>query len=223
MNRIIVIEGTDCSGKKTQTKLLINHLLKDGIPVHPFSFPNYDSPTGKIIGGAYLGKKEYGTCVFKEGACQVDSKVASLYYAADRKYNLPILLKLLEQGNLILDRYVESNMAYQGAKIKDKTKRLELYDWLANLEYNLLKLPKPDITIFLYVPYEFIKKLRENRLELDQHEINDDYLKQSENAYLELSKLHHYYIVHCVKNGILRSKEDIHQEIYEYIKKSISH
>ena len=222
MNQMIVIEGTDCSGKETQAKLLVDHFMKDGIPTYYFSFPHYDSPTGKIIGGTYLGKKEYGDSVFKEGAVQVDSKVASLYYAADRKYNLPVLRNLLSKGNLILNRYVESNMAHQGAKIKSKRERLQLYKWLENLEYKLLELPRPDITIFLYVPYEFIKELKKNRLELDQHEINDEYLKKCEDVYLELSNLRHYHIIQCVENGKLRSIEDIHQEIYGYIKEKIN-
>lgn len=221
MNKIIVIEGTDCSGKETQSNLLLEHLKKDNIKINKFSFPNYDSATGKIIGGPYLGKNQFGLCFFEEGAIHVDPKVASLYYAADRKYNLPILVDLLKQGHLLLDRYVESNMAHQGGKIFDSKERINLYCWLEDLEYHLLELPKPDITIFLYMPYEYACELKKNRSELDQHELNEEHLKNAEKAYLELANLHHYKIIHCVKDGILRTKEDIHEEIYHYIKEKI--
>lgn len=221
MNKLIVIEGTDCSGKETQTKLLMEHLKKDNIPVQRFSFPNYTSPTGKIVGGSYLGKESIGKCLFEEGAVNVDPKVASLYYAADRKYNVLLLEKILKDSNLILDRYVESNMAHQGGKIKSKEERFKMYEWLEQLEYGLLELPKPDIVIFLYVPHEYAMELEKNRTELDQHEQSKDHLKSSEEAYLELADLHQYKKINCIKDGKLRTIEDIHKEIYQYIKEKI--
>ena len=87
MGKIIVIEGTDCSGKETQSKMLVEKLKEKGYKVKRMSFPMYESPTGKIVGGAYLGKKEIGPCLFEEGAVNVDPEVASLYYAADRRYH----------------------------------------------------------------------------------------------------------------------------------------
>ena len=86
--KLIVVEGTDCSGKETQTNLMIEKLTKLGNRVEKFSFPNYQSPTGKIIGGPYLGKGYIGDSWFTEGAPKVEPKVAALYYAADRKYNI---------------------------------------------------------------------------------------------------------------------------------------
>ena len=86
MGKIILIEGTDCSGKETQSKMLIDALKEEGYQVESFDFPHYDSPTGRIIGGPYLGKKEICDGWFPEGAANVDAKVASLYYAADRRY-----------------------------------------------------------------------------------------------------------------------------------------
>lgn len=81
--KIIVIEGTDCSGKETQSKKLIERLNKEGIKTEYFSFPQYNTPTGRIVGGPYLGKSYICECWFPEGAINVDPKVASLYYAAD--------------------------------------------------------------------------------------------------------------------------------------------
>ena len=85
--KIITIEGTDCSGKETQSKILYENLVKEGYEVYRDSFPMYDTPTGKIIGGCYLGKEHMGKPYFEEGADKVDYKVAALYFAADRRCN----------------------------------------------------------------------------------------------------------------------------------------
>ena len=88
MAKLIVIEGTDCSGKETQSNKLIENLRRDNIKVCKYSFPNYTSPTGKIVGGPYLGKSYICDGWFPEKAPNVDAKVSSLYFAADRKYNI---------------------------------------------------------------------------------------------------------------------------------------
>lgn len=218
MNKIIVIEGTDCSGKETQSKMLLERLNNEGLNSIYITFPAYDTPTGKIVGGSYLGKDSIGPCLFPEGAVNVDAKVASLYYAADRLYNKPVIEEKLKDYNLIIDRYVESNMAHQGSKILDKEKRLEMYNFLSSLEYDLLKLPRPDITIFLYMPYEQACILKKNRTELDQHELSQEHLKHAEECYLELSKMHNYIQINCVKDGVIRSMEDINDEIYQKVR-----
>ena len=118
--KLIVIEGTDCSGKETQSKLLVKKLNAMGLKAINLSFPMYDTPTGRIAGGPILGKKEIGECWFSEGPVFLDPKVFCLYLAADRKYNFPKIQNYLDQGYyVILDRYVSSNMAHQGAKIED--------------------------------------------------------------------------------------------------------
>ena len=218
--KIIVIEGTDCSGKETQSKLLEEKLKKEGNKVLRISFPVYDSPTGKIIGGAYLGKKEIGETYFKEGPINVDPKVISMYYAADRLYNMKDINKYIDDGYyIILDRYTTSNLAHQGSKIIDKDERFIMYDWIDKLEYWLLGLPKPDITIFLHVPYNIVKQLKENRNSLDEHEKDEDYIKRSIDAYIELSELYNWNKIECVKDNKLRSIEDINKEIIDIIKK----
>ena len=99
--KLIVIEGTDCSGKETQTNKLMERLKRDGHKVFKFSFPSYDSPTGRIIGGPYLGKDYICESWFEEGAINVNPKVASLYYAADRLYNMPKIIEKYEQGYIV--------------------------------------------------------------------------------------------------------------------------
>ena len=216
--KIIVIEGTDCSGKETQTSLLVQRLKKSGRKIELMNFPNYSSPTGKIIGGSYLGRSYIGECVFPEGADKVDPKVAALYYAADRRYNRQKILDLLEDGvDVVIDRYVESNMGHQGAKIFDKDERMKLYDNLSTLEYEFLELPKPDLTIFLYMPYKKIAELKKGR-----DDVNLLYVRNAEQAYLELVDLHKYKRIDCVdKKDKLRDMLEIYEDIYNIVKKEL--
>ena len=217
--KIIVVEGTDCSGKETQTRLLEKRLTDSGEKCIRFSFPMYDTPTGKIIGGDYLGKPEIGDSLFSEGAVNVDPYVVCLYYAADRKYNMPKIMEYLEKDYyVILDRYTTSNLAHQGSKISDKDERFDMYQWIDKLEYWLLKFPKPDITIFLHVPYEYSIELRKNRENIDEHEKSPEHLKASEEAYIELSELYNWSRIECIKDEKLRTIEDINDEILKIIK-----
>lgn len=220
--KIIVIEGTDCSGKGTQSDLLLERLNKNNISTKKFSFPNYDSPTGKIVGGPYLGKSTISNGWFKEGANNVPAKVASLYFAADRLYNINPILEELDKGNnVILDRYTTSNMGHQAGKIKDKEERFKMFKWIENLEYDLLGLPKPDIKIFLYMPYLYSKKLQNNREELDEHEMSEDNLRHAENAYLEMVDLYNFTKIDCISNESIRSINDINEELYNIIISSL--
>lgn len=219
MGRLIVIEGTDCSGKETQSILLKNALEKRGYRVKHFAFPMYDTPTGKIVGGAYLGKEEIGPSYFEEGSSKVDPYISCLYYAADRKYNFKKIEKYLEKDYfVILDRYTSSNMGHQGGKIDDKEERFHMYQWIDKLEYWLLKLPKADQTIFLHMPYEYSTKLIKLRNTLDNNEKSTQHLKNAEEAYIELSELYNWDRIECVENGTLKSVEEIHQEILQKLK-----
>ena len=219
MGKFIVIEGTDCSGKETQSKLLVEKLNNMGHKAIRLTFPNYDTPTGKIVGGPYLGKKEICECWFPEGAVNLDPKVASLYYAADRKYNEKDIKKYLEEDYFVIcDRYVSSNMAHQGSKIKNDEERFHMYEWIDKLEFWLLGLPKPDKTIFLHVPYTYAAQLKKNRLSLDEHEMCEEHLKNSEVAYIELSELYNWDTIDCVANDKMKSVEEIHQEIMKIVR-----
>lgn len=216
--KIVVIEGTDCSGKETQGKLLVDELNKIGHKAIYFSFPMYDSPTGKIVGGPYLGKPEIMDSWFGEGAINLNPKIACLYYAADRKYNIDMIFKYLNAGYyVVIDRYISSNMAHQGSKIQDPEERFLMYQWIDKLEYWLLELPKPDITIFLHVPYNYAKKLMVNRLHLDEHEKNEQHLLNAEKAYIELSELYNWCTIECVKDNKMKVIKDINQEILKII------
>ena len=219
MGKFIVIEGTDCSGKETQSKLLVEKLNNMGKKAVRITFPNYSSPTGKIVGGPYLGKEEISPCWFPEGAINVDPMVTSLYYAADRKYNEKEIRKYLEEDYFVIcDRYTSSNMAHQGSKIHDDNERFNMYQWIDKLEFWLLSLPKPDKTIFLHVPYSYAFELKKNRLSLDEHEKSEKHLKDSEVAYLELASFYNWVNINCIKDEKIRTIEDINEEIMNNIK-----
>ena len=259
--KLIVIEGTDCSGKETQSKLLIEKLNKTGMNTEYFSFPNYSSPSGKIVGLSFLGKPylahelvekeseslkeklsdiepsvidkvlyELGENLskgwFPESAPNVPTKVASLYYAADRLYNLPFIESKIKEGtNLILDRYFYSNMAHQGGKLTNQKEREEMYDWLYDLEKNKLELPDSSIKIFLHMPTSYINLLKAGRDErLDENEKDTAYLENCEKAYLELVQKYNFIVIECTKNVVndvsfenIKTKEEISAEIYEKV------
>ena len=123
--KLIVIEGTDSSGKETQAKKLIERLTMEGIPCETMVFPRYQTPTGRIVGQCYLGKKNLGkgdTAWFGD-ADSLNPEIASLYYAADRMAAKEEILEIINSGtHLVLDRYVESNMAHQGGKEENSEK-----------------------------------------------------------------------------------------------------
>lgn len=222
--KLIVIEGTDCSGKETQAKLLVDYIKKMGKRVERFSFPNYSSPTGKIIGGPYLGKDYICDGWFPEGSTTVDPKVSSLYYAADRKYNIAKITYLIDNGvNVILDRYVYSNMAHQGCKYKTKEDRLAMYNWLETLEFSLLELPQPDIKIFLHMPLVASEVLKKSRLEtLDQHERDKEYLLMAETAYKEIADVYGFKTFECAIAEQPKDILDISKEVCDYVANQLS-
>lgn len=228
--KLIVVEGTDCSGKETQSKLLEESLNKLGKKTKKLYFPNYEAPTGRIVGTCYLGKEELcnkylqtKTGWFDEGASKVDGLVSSLYYAADRKYNIGEINSLLKKGvNVILDRYTYSNMAHQGCKIKNQKDRLTFFEKIDCLEFELLELPRPDIVLFLYVPYEISYELKKSRQEtMDQHEIDGEYLKKTEKTYLELAKIYNFSVIKCTNNNKIKTKEEINQNILDELIKIV--
>lgn len=224
--KLIVIEGTDCSGKETQSKLLVERLKKEGKKVVRVSFPMYDTPTGKIVGACVLGKPHMCEALLKEnhsffpeGGGNIDELAALCYYAADRRYNMPIINKYLQEGYIVIaDRYVTSNMAHRGGLIEDKEKRLKIYKKIETLEYEIMELTKPDKTILLYMPYEQACMLKAKRGEApDEVESDEKYLRLGEKAYLELADLYNYNVVNCAIDGNIRTPNEIHEDVYNAI------
>ena len=223
--KILVIEGTDGSGKETQSKKLYEYLVNKGLKVKSYSFPIYSSPTGKIVGGPYLGKKEIENSYFEETSANVDPLVSSLYYAADRRYNFLSTIEdeIYKNDIIILDRYIMSNMGHQASKAKNKKDRDKILKFIEILEFDLCELPRPDKVIFLHMPFEAAKELRKGRTSGDGNENSDSHLKHAEKNYCEIANIYKWDYINCLKTKKYKGLEDIKSidEISEEIIKMV--
>ena len=146
MGKLIVIEGSDGSGKATQTRKLYERLRDLEVNVQRVTFPNYESESSALITMYLRGD-------FGGSAEAVNPYAAATFYAVDRFAGYKDWKNFYEQGGIVLsDRYVGSNMAYQAAKFKKKSERNKFWTWLEDLEFERFKLPRPDLTIFLDMP-----------------------------------------------------------------------
>lgn len=218
--RLIVIEGVDGSGKETQSEKLAAHLQQDGERVLRVSYPRYDKDSSAMV-RHYLGGN------FGEDPDAISPYVASTFYAADRyaSYKEELEPFLAQGGTVIADRYTTSNMVHQAGKIHDDGERRAFLDWLMDYEFNLLGLPRPDRIFFLDIPPVTASLLtadRANKMtgeaEKDIHESNPAYMKESYRNARKLAEDYGWTTVTCVENGILRSIEDIHEEIYRQVR-----
>ena len=223
MGKLFVIDGTDGSGKQTQFQQLQESLLKDGIDYKVVSFPNYDSPSSALV-------QMYLSGEFGENAKEISPYIASTFYAADRYATFQTgYKKYYEDGGIILaDRYTTANMVHQAGKIKDEKEREKFLNWLWDFEFNLYGLPVPNEVFFLNMPVEKSIDLmndRENKFthqeKKDIHERDVNHLKDAYEAACDVSKKYNWYEIKCVKNNEIRTIEDIHQEIYNEVKKHI--
>ena len=223
--KIIVIEGTDGSGKETQSNKLFDYYVNKGYKVKRYSFPVYSSPTGKIVGGPYLGKKEIEETYFPETSAGVDPLVSSLYYAADRRYNFlaEIEDELYNNDIVILDRYTTSNMGHQVGKAKTKEDKMKILKFIETLEFDLCELPRPDIVIFLHMPFEASRDLRKGREYGDGNENSESHLRSAEESYLEIASLQGWHYINVIKSKKYGSVSDIKSidEISEEVIKAV--
>ena len=213
--KLIIIEGGDGSGKATQTKLLVDHLKRDGVPVQAVSFPDYDSPSSALV-KMYLGG-EFGT-----DADAVNPYAASAFYAVDRFASYQMKWKdfLASGGIVVADRYTTSNMLYQMIKFDDPEQRSAYLDWLCDFEFGKMGLPEPDLVFLLDVPLDVTERLMAERTGKtggatgDIHEKNEGFLRKCHDAYGELAQRFGWQRIDCAKDGQLRSVEEIHEDIY---------
>jgi dTMP kinase len=221
VGKLIVIEGTDGSGKATQSQRLLSRLEKEGFLTAYSDFPRYGEKSAGMVENYLNGK--YGS-----SANDVDPKVASIFYAIDRYDASFEMKKNLSEGRIIVcNRYASASMGHQGGKIGDKNKRKEYIEWLEELEYNLFKIPKPDLTIFLYVPYLIAQKLVDNKArreyigdrKRDIHETDSEHLRNAELAYLDIGKEKGWKVIDCAKEGNILSVEEIHEMVWQEVKK----
>lgn len=223
MGKLFVIDGTDGSGKQTQFKKLQERLTKEGIDYKTVSFPNYDSPSSSLV-------KMYLAGEFGENAKHVSPYIASTFYAADRYATFK---KELEEyynngGTILADRYTTANMIHQAGKIQDKNERKKLLDWIWDFEFNLYGLPVPSEVFLLKMPPEVsieLMKDRENKFTheaaKDIHERDKNHLIDAYNAACDVAKDYGWFTIECVKDGKIRTIEDIHEEIYKELKNKL--
>ena len=217
--KLIIIEGGDGSGKGTQAQLLVSFLKKKKILVKYFDFPQYYQTFHGQTVARYL-RGEFGTLD------NISPYLASLAYALDRLSAKEQMEDFLKRGGVIIaNRYTPSNMAYQGARFSNEKEREKFFQWLYELEYKINKIPKENLVIYLYVPWEIGVELTAKKGDRqyllgkeDIHEKNIDFRKKVEQMYLHLSKTKKNWVVlNCVENGKILPKEVIHQKIIQIL------
>ena len=216
MGKLIVIEGTDGSGKSTQFRLMTQRLTKEGKDFRNLVFPRYTEPSSALI-RMYLGG-EFGT-----NPSDVNAYAASSFYAVDRFASYKQDWgQWYENGGLILsDRYTTSNAVHQASKEPEESRGAFLA-WLYEFEYDKLGLPRPDLVIYLDVPTGFTEKLMRHReqdtgTQADIHEQDTAYLATCRKAGKTAADFYGWTVIQCVRDGAMRTIEDIHEEIYRHV------
>jgi len=221
--KVIVIEGSDGSGKATQTKALFERLSGEGRRIKKVEYPNYGSNSSALV-------KMYLNGEFGSSPNDVNAYAASSFYAVDRYASFKKEWEDFYQkgGIVIADRYTTSNMIHQASKIEDDAERESFLDWLWDYEFVKIGLPVPDCVIFLDVDPSCSIKLMEKRInkingfeEKDIHEKDAAFLRQSYISSCKVAKKYNWIRISCIEAGRLRTVEDIHEEIYAIIKNKI--
>lgn len=216
----VVIDGTDGSGKATQTKLLIDRMRQEGLPVQTIAFPRY--------GTSHCAPVEAYLAGHHGSAEDVGPYRASVFFAVDRYAASKQIESWLAAGtHVIADRYVGSNMGHQGAKISDLKERQAFYTWNDQFEHELFGIPRPDTNIVLHVPADIsmalIKERETKGVEGDIHEGDIDHLRAAEQAYLHLVKCFESFVcVRCTQEGSLLPRETIHERVWKHVSESLS-
>ena len=219
MGKFIAIDGVDASGKQTHTELLAEYFTSSGYKVRRLSFPMYDSESSALV-------KMYLSGKLGKNAQDIDAYSASTFYAADRfaTYKCDWHTDYEDKDTLIIaDRYVSSNMIHQACKIKEEKERNEFLQWINDFEFGLLKLPKPNLVVFLDMPVEASQKLANARKDLkagtkkDIHENDKNHLTDAYNAGIGVCEKFGWCKVNCVDGEQIKSIEEIHSEIMEKV------
>lgn len=223
--KLIVLDGTDGSGKATQTKLLQARLKKEGYRVQTLDFPQYEKNFfGELIGECLAGK--HGDFV------SIDPYIGSALYAADRFESKEKILRWLKSGCIVvLDRYVSSNQIHQGGKITDAKKRKRFLEWLEKMEYSVFGIPRPDGIIYLDVPVAVSQRLLAGkgqkekktylkRRKTDVVEGSQKYLNDSrQSALLLVKKQNRWLRVECVKKDEMLPRDVVAEKVWQQVKK----
>ena len=217
MGKLIVIEGTDGSGKSTQFSLLTRRLAREGRDFRQIVFPQYSEPSSALI-RMYLGGE------FGSHPGDVNAYAASAFFAVDRYASFKkVWGEYYNGGGLVIsDRYTTSNAVHQASKEPPET-RQSFLKWLYEFEYDHLGLPRPDLTLYLDVPTDFTEKLlrareQDTHTQADIHEQDSEYLTTCRRMGRLAADYYGWTVISCVRDGKMRSIEDIHEEIYRHVR-----
>ncbi len=215
---LLVIEGTDGSGKTTQLKLLVARMRKEKIFTRTIAFPRHGHSAAWTVDEYLHGR--YGN------PDKLNAYASSVLYAVDRFDASGQLRKWINNSETIVSsRYVTSSLVYSAAKVAP-SKRKELWKWIEHLEYNLFGIPKADHTIVLTVPTEISHSLLRERAKktkkpLDHLERNRSHQNDILKIYKQLSESskRHITLIDCAPKGLLLTKQEIHEKIWQIVKK----
>ena len=218
MSKLIVLEGTDGVGKSTQFSLLMERLHENRIPCRTIVFPQYQEPSSALI-RMYLGG-EFGT-----NPSDVNAYAASMFYAVDRyaSYQKDWGSDYRDGTLIVCDRYTTSNAVHQACKMPPE-KRNDFFRWLYETEFNLLGLPKPDLVIYLDAPIELTEAMMRKReaqtnTNADIHEKDLSYLRTCRKTGKEAAEFYDWQVVNCACDSAMRSKQEIHEEVFRLVAK----
>ena len=216
MGKLIVLEGTDGSGKSTQFQRLTERLSREGRQFQKLVFPQYSEPSSALI-RMYLGGE------FGAKPSDVNAYAASAFYSVDRYASYKkVWGQWYENGGLVVsDRYTTSNAVHQASK-EPPEKQSDFLNWLYDFEYSKLGLPRPDLVVYLDVPTDFTEKMMRSReaathTHADIHEQDLEYLATCRRTGKAAAEYYGWAVIPCVKDGAMRSIDDIHEEIYRHV------
>ena len=220
MGKLIVIEGTDGVGKSTQFSLLRERLSREGLDFRTIVFPQYSEPSSALI-RMYLGGE------FGGSPGDVNAYAASMFYAVDRYASFrKIWGDYYRSGGVMLcDRYTTSNAVHQASKVP-LSHRMKYYQWLYETEFDLMGLPKPDLVLYLDAPIELTEaqmrsRETETNTSADIHEKDLEYLRTCRATGRQAAEFYGWSIIQCAEQDVMRSREDIHEEVYRLTAKCL--
>ena len=211
--KLLILEGTDASGKSTQFEMLCARLSREGREFRTVAFPRYQEESSALV-------RLYLDGAFGSDPADVNAYAASTFFAVDRyaSYKTDWGEYYRSGGTMLLDRYTTSNAVHQASKLPE-AEREGFCRWLFDFEYRLLGLPEPDAVFYLDMPVFFAAELLKSRKgkQIDIHEHDLGYLEQCRETGLQVAGLFGWRCISCADGDHIKSREAIHEELYRRV------